>query len=189
MIERSVACRGGAAGNVRSMKMKSDLQNRNRGSVLIVFNNNEKWKEYSYYFSEEGIDVDLVNLAETAMEKVRESDYDIIIVDDYLSDRLGYILATRLFKERMSMVFMIGKSLSDVEVVCAYKTGITDYLTFDIPAMWLAAKCRSVINFNRVIKAARKASSQDGMITRSGLTLNTNNGEVKKWSDHSTGEA
>lgn len=67
-----------------------------------------------------------------------------------------------------------------MEVVSAYKTGIIDYLTFDIPAMRLAAKCRSVINFNRVIKAARKAVSEDGTITRSGLTLNTNNGKVKK---------
>ena len=46
--------------------------------------------------------------------------------------------------------------------------------------MRLAAKCKSVINFNRVIKAAKKAVSEDGIITKSGLTLNTNNGEVKK---------
>lgn len=160
--------------------MNADLQNCNGGSVLVVFSDDERWKEYSYYFLEEGMEVDVVNLAETAMEKIRESDYDIIIVEDYLPDSLGYILAARILREKMSMVFLIGKSLSDVEVVSAYKTGITDYLTFDIPAMRLAAKCRSVINFNRVIKAARKAVSEDGTITRSGLTLNTNNGKVKK---------
>ena len=160
--------------------MKLNLQSCNEGSVLVVFNDDERWKEYSYYFFEEGIKVDVVNLAETAMAKVRESDYDIIIIEDYLSDSPGYILAARILREKLSMVFMIGKALSDVEVVCAYKTGITDYLTFDIPAMRLAAKCKSVINFNRVIKAAKKAVSEDGIITKSGLTLNTNNGEVKK---------
>ena len=160
--------------------MKLNLQSCNEGSVLVVFNDDERWKEYSYYFFEEGIKVDVVNLAETAMAKVRESDYDIIIVEDYLSDSLGYILAARILRERISIIFIIGKSLSDVEVVCAYKTGITDYLTFDSPALRLAAKCRSVINFNRVIKSVRKAVSKDGIITKSGLTLNTNNGEVKK---------
>ena len=160
--------------------MRSNLQRSNEGSILVVFNKIERWEGYSYYFSEEGIDADVVNLAETAIEKVRESDYDIIIVEDYLPDSPGYILAARILREKLSTVFLIGESLSDVEVVCAYKTGITDYLTFDIPAMRLAAKCRSVINFNRVIKAARNASSEDRVITRSGLTLNTNNGEVRK---------
>lgn len=179
MIDCPAAYRS-EAGHIRSMSMSSNLQNRNGGSVLVVFNDNERWKEYGYYFSEEGIDVDVVNLAETAMEKVRESDYDIIIVEDYLPDSPGYILAARILREKISLIFMIGKSLSDVEVVCAYKTGINDYLTFDIPAMRLAAKCRSVINFNRVIKAAKKSIPEDGVITKSGLSLNTNNGEVKK---------
>lgn len=160
--------------------MNLELQNCDGGRVLVVFNDDEKWKEYSYYFLEEGIAVDVVNLAETAMEKVMETNYDIIIVEDYLSDSPGYILAARILREKMPMIFMIGRSLSDVEVVCAYKTGITDYLTFDMTPMRLAAKCRSVINFNRVIKAAKKAASEDGVITESGLTLNTNNGEVKK---------
>ena len=164
----------------RRMKMRSNLQRSNEGSILVVFNEIERWEGYSYYFSEEGIDADVVNLAETAMEKVRESDYDIIIVADSLPDSPGDILAAQILREKLSTVFIIGESLSDVEVVCAYKTGITDYLTFDIPAMRLAAKCRSVINFNRVINAARNASSKDGVITRSGLTLNTNNGEVRK---------
>lgn len=169
-----------AAEYTRRMKMSLNLQKCKAGSILVVFNEIERWEGYSYYFSEVGIDADVVNLAETAIEKVRESDYDIIIVEDYLPDSPGYILAARILREKLSTVFIIGESLSDVEVVCAYKTGITDYLTFDIPAMRLAAKCRSVINFNRVINAARNASSEDGMITRSGLTLNTNNGEVRK---------
>ena len=169
-----------AAEYTRRMKMSLNLQKCKEGSILVVFNEIERWEGYSYYFSEEGIDADVVNLADTAMEKVRESDYDIIIVEDYLPDSPGYILAARILREKLSTVFIIGESLSDVEVVCAYKTGITDYLTFDIPAMRLAAKCRSVINFNRVIKAAKNASSEDGVITRSGLTLNTNNGEVRK---------
>lgn len=160
--------------------MGSKLQKSNDGRILVVFNDKDRWKDYSYYFSEEGIDADVVDLAETAMEKIRESDYDIILVEDYLKDSPGYILAARILREKMSMIFMMGKSLSEVEVVCAFKTGITDYLTFDIPAMRLAVKCRYVINFNRVIKEAKNASSEDGIITRSGLTLNTNNGEVKK---------
>ncbi len=160
--------------------MKSNLQKNNGGRILVVFYDKDKWRDYSCYFTEEGIDVDVVNSAETAMEKVRETDYDIIIVEDHLPDSTGNILVTRIFKEKMSMIFMIGKSLSDMEVVDAYKIGITDYLTFDIPAIRLAAKCRSVINFNRVIKAAKKNVSEDGVIKRSGLTLNTNNGEVRK---------
>lgn len=114
------------------------------------------------------------------MEKVRESDYDIIIVEDYLPDSPGYILTARILREKLSTIFLIGESLSQVEIVCAYRMGITDYLTFDIHGMQLAAKCRSVINFNRVMKVAEKAAPEDGVITRSGLTLNTNNGEVKK---------
>ena len=110
--------------------MKLNLQSCNEGSVLVVFNDDERWKEYSYYFFEEGIKVDVVNLAETAMAKVRESDYDIIIIEDYLSDSPGYILAARILREKLSMVFMIGKALSDVEVVCAYKTPIILHLIF-----------------------------------------------------------
>lgn len=160
--------------------MKSSLQKSNDGKILVVFNNKDRWKDYSYYFTEEDIDADVVDLAETAMKKIRESDYDIILVEDYLQDSPGYILADQIMKEKMSMIFMIGNSLSDVEVIYAYKTGITDYLTFDIPAIRLAAKCRSVINFNRVIKTARRTSLESGVITRSGLTLNINNGEVQK---------
>lgn len=160
--------------------MKSNLQMSNGGRILVVFSDRDKWRDYSCYFAEEGIDADVVNSAETAMEKVRETDYDIIIVEDHLPDSTGNILVARIFKEKMFMIFMIGKSLSDMEVVHAYKMGITDYLTFDIPAIRLAAKCRSVIDFNRVIKAAKKNVSEDGVIKRSGLTLNTNNGEVRK---------
>lgn len=160
--------------------MKSSLQKSSDGKILVVFNNKDRWKDYSYYFKEEDIDADVVDLAETAIKKIRESDYDIILVEDYLQDSPGYILADQIMKEKMSMIFMIGNSLSDVEVIYAYKTGITDYLTFDIPAIRLAAKCRSVINFNRVIKAARRTSLESGVITRSGLTLNINNGEVQK---------
>lgn len=170
------------------MKMKSSLQRCKEGNILIVFNDNDRWQDYSYYFSEEGIDADVVNLAETAMEKVRESDYDIIIVEDYLPDSPGYILAARILREKLSTIFLIGESLSQVEIVCAYRTGITDYLTFDIPGMQLAAKCRSVINFNRVMKVTEKAAPEDGMITRSGLTLNTNNGEVKKKNGQNAGK-
>lgn len=160
--------------------MESNLQKSNDGRILVVFNDKDRWKDYSYYFLEEGIDADVVDLAETAMEKIRETEYDIILMEDYLKDSPGYILAARILREKMSMIFMIGKSLSEVEVVCAFKTGITDYLTFDIPAMRLAVKCRSAINFNRVIKDVKKTSAQNGVITRSGLTLNINNGEVKK---------
>lgn len=130
--------------------MKSNLQMSNGGRILVVFSDRDKWRDYSCYFAEEGIDVDVVNSAETAMEKVRDTDYDIIIVEDHLPDSTGNILVARIFKEKMSMIFMIGKSLSDMEVVHAYRMGITDYLTFDIPAIRLAAKCRSVIDLNRV---------------------------------------
>lgn len=160
--------------------MGSYLQECGTGSVLVVFNDNDRWKNYSYYFSEEGIEADVVNLAETAMQKVRESDYDIIIVEDYLSDNPGYILASRILREKLSTVFLIGGALTEVEIVCAYRTGITDYITFDMPAAQLAAKCRSVIRLSRIMKELKKSDMGEGLITRSGLTLNTNNGEVRK---------
>lgn len=129
---------------------------------------------------EEEINADIVNFAETAMRKVMESNYDIIIVEGYLPDGPGYLLAARILRKKPTAIILIGDTLSEVEIVCAYKTGITDYLSFDISGMQLAAKCKSIINLNHIMKATKNVISEDGVITRSGLTLNTNNGEVKK---------
>lgn len=49
--------------------MKSSLQKSSDGKILVVFNNKDRWKDYSYYFKEEDIDADVVDLAETAIKK------------------------------------------------------------------------------------------------------------------------
>lgn len=152
----------------------------NEGRILMAISDSKMEKHLSFLFSQEGIETDSVHLAASVMERVHSNVYDIIIVEDYLPDNSGYILSAEILKELPAIIFMLGKSLSDVDEIGAYRIGISHYFTPDTPLLPFVVKCKSIIRGFRANQNVGSNGSDDGLISISGLTLNTKNGEVHK---------
>lgn len=146
------------------------------GNILMIINEDGRDESYYNLFHYNNLYCDIEHQPLVGLQKAIQHHYDIIILEDYLNNSSGYILAKEILNNKFALIFMLGQYADNVSVIGAYRVGIADYILKDAPIIQLCAKCESTIN--RIALQTKNTSKHKFLISVGSITLNTNNGEL-----------
>lgn len=146
--------------------------------VLFIIDDDGRDSRYQDACAAWDINADIEHVPYQGLCKAVEDDFDLIIVDDYLSQKSGYTLALEIMDRKQTVIFMLGKAMDDVSVVGAFRMGIMDYMSCRISPAQLAARCLFTI---RRLHAERehKIRYLDGRISVADVVLDTRSGMLE----------
>ncbi len=115
-------------------------------NILLVEDDNDIIKLLNLHFKPEGFIVDACNKAIAALEKIKQHNYDLVILDIMLPDMNGIELCRRLRQENISMPVMMLTSVADeADKVLALETGADDYITKPFSVLELIARTKALL--------------------------------------------
>lgn len=145
------------------------------GKVLLIVTPTYNDKELNDYFSYVNIFCEIEHNPFTGIEKSLKNHYDIIILEDYIYDTSGYIIAKEILNYKNTILFMLGKHMDQVSIIGAYRTGISAYIPNTISVIQLSVICESAIKrISSLISNSKQP--QNHIISIGSITLNTQNG-------------
>lgn len=145
------------------------------GKVLLIVTPKYNDKELIDYFTYVNIFCEIEHNPLNGFEKAIKNQYDIIILEDYIYDISGYILAKEILNNKNIILFMLGKHMDQVSVLSAYRTGISAYLPNNVSFIQLSVICESTIKrISSLILNSKQ--SKNHIISIGSITLNTQNG-------------
>ena len=143
--------------------------------ILFIIAEDGRDTEYTKACAMWNLDITIEHIPFQGYQRAITEKYDIVVIDDYLSNKSGYTLAMEIMDRNDGIIIMLGKDMDDVSVVGAIRMGIVDYLSVHISPMQLAARCTALINRCRESNA-RVRRYADGRICSENITLDTKNG-------------
>ena len=104
--------------NLKSERDKLNKSINNRERLLLVDDDAAILEGYKFIFENEGFSVDLAMDSKSLMELVQKNDYDMIILDYYLSEEKGIDLARDIHRIRpdQRLTFISGNRNSVNEI-------------------------------------------------------------------------
>ena len=111
--------------------MTQNGQNRNC-SILIVDDDSLNLQIIANMLKEEGYQTDLAKDGKTALKKIRENKFDLILLDIIMAEMDGYEVCRILKKSPETMdipVIFISALNSTEDKINAFKVGGVDYIT------------------------------------------------------------
>ncbi len=115
-------------------------------NILLVEDDHDIVKLLHLHFKPEEFNVDACNKAVAALEKIKQNNYDLVILDIMLPDMNGIELCRRLRQENISMPVMMLTSVADeADKVLALETGADDYITKPFSVLELIARTKALL--------------------------------------------
>ena len=104
--------------NLKSERDKLNKSINNRERLLFVDDDAAILEGYKFIFENEGFSVDLAMDSKSLMELLQKNDYDMIILDYYLSEEKGIDLARDIHRIRpeQRLTFISGNRNSENEI-------------------------------------------------------------------------
>ncbi len=115
------------------------------GSILFIIKDDGRDLKYQNACKMWKMDAVIEHASQKGLKKAIEEDYDMIVVDDYLSDKSGYTLSTEILNRKNVMLYLLGNDQDDISVIGAFRAGVTDYIRSDVSAIQLAVRCKTMI--------------------------------------------
>lgn len=156
------------------MKNPLTVSDQTVGKILFIMDDNGRDSKYEEAFKMWKMEITIEHVPYRGLQNALENTYDIVIVDDYLTNKSGYTLAMEILSKKNLVMYMLGRDMDDVSVVGAFRIGITDYISADVSPIQLAARCISEIN-RGLFRTQNVVHYTDGRISVSDLTLDTRN--------------
>lgn len=119
------------------------------GSILFIIKDDGRDLKYENACRMWKMDAVIEHASQKGLKKAIEGDYDMIVVDDYLGDKSGYMLSMEILNKKEAILYLLGNDQDDVSVIGAFRAGITDYIRADVSAIQLAARCNTTIRRNQ----------------------------------------
>lgn len=157
------------------MKNLLALTDEISAKVLFIIAEDGRDEHYRRAADMWNMDVAIEHIPFQGYSRATKEQFDVVVVDDYLGEKSGYMLASEIMDRKDVMVMMLGRDMDDISVVGAYRMGIHDYLPVGVSPAQLAAKCIASVNMHRD-SSRRVRSYADGRICAENLTLDTRTG-------------
>ena len=105
--------------------------------ILLVEDNEELGQLIYDFVTNSGFDTEWVKSAEDALEKVKEVNYKLILLDVMLPNQDGFTALSRIRKEHNMPVLMMSARTDDDSKILGMETGADDYIAkpFSIPVL------------------------------------------------------
>jgi len=113
--------------------------------ILIIDDDEELCELVAEYLSAEGFESEAVHTGDDGLEKARNGDYDLAILDVMLPGMDGFEVLKRLRTTSELPVVMLTARGDDVERILGLETGADDYLPKPFNPRELVARLRAVL--------------------------------------------
>lgn len=143
--------------------------------ILVVDDEKLIVKGISFSLQADGMEVDAVYDGESALKKIREKSYDLVILDLMLPgmDGMEVCQAVREFSD--VPIIMLTAKLEDMNKILAFDKGVDDYLTKPFNILEVKARIKAILRRNQKNQREVENTSQ---LTAGELTVDTESRRV-----------
>lgn len=147
--------------------------------VLVVDDEKPIADILKFNLEREGYEVDVAYDGETAVEKVRHSPFDLVILDIMLPKLDGFSVCREIRSTSSVPILILSAKESEIDKVLGLELGADDYVTKPFSPRELLARVRAIL---RRTQGGSNAASQGGdrILTGGPVTLNLTSYEVTK---------
>ncbi|MBE6837563.1 MAG: response regulator transcription factor [Ruminococcus sp.] len=126
-------------------------------------------KEYAEF---EGFETDEAQNGMEAVEKARNNDYDLIIMDVMMPKLDGFSACKEIRKTKKTPIIMLSARGEEYDKLFGFELGIDDYVVKPFSPKELLARIRAVLTRSNAVKV------QEDVVTYQGLVINMTAREV-----------
>ena len=143
--------------------------------ILVVDDEKLIVKGISFSLQAAGMEVDAAYDGESALQKIREKSYDLVILDLMLPgmDGMEVCQAVREFSD--VPIIMLTAKLEDMNKILAFDKGVDDYLTKPFNILEVKARIKAILRRNQKNQREAENSSQ---LTAGELSVDTESRRV-----------
>ena len=143
--------------------------------ILVVDDEKLIVKGISFSLQADGMEVDAAYDGESALQKIREKSYDLVILDLMLPgmDGMEVCQAVREFSD--VPIIMLTAKLEDMNKILAFDKGVDDYLTKPFNILEVKARIKAILRRNQKNQREAENSSQ---LTAGELSVDTESRRV-----------
>ena len=143
--------------------------------ILVVDDEKLIVKGISFSLQADGMEVDAAYDGESALQKIREKSYDLVILDLMLPgmDGMEVCQAVREFSD--VPIIMLTAKLEDMNKILAFDKGVDDYLTKPFNMLEVRARIKAILRRNQKNQREAENSSQ---LTAGELSVDTESRRV-----------
>jgi len=143
--------------------------------ILVVDDEKLIVKGISFSLQADGMEVDAAYDGESALQKIREKSYDLVILDLMLPgmDGMEVCQAVREFSD--VPIIMLTTKLEDMNKILAFDKGVDDYLTKPFNILEVKARIKAILRRNQKNQREAENSSQ---LTAGELSVDTESRRV-----------
>ena len=143
--------------------------------ILVVDDEKLIVKGISFSLQADGMEVDAAYDGESALQKIREKSYDLVILDLMLPgmDGMEVCQAVREFSD--VPIVMLTAKLEDMNKILAFDKGVDDYLTKPFNILEVKARIKAILRRNQKNQREAENSSQ---LTAGELSVDTESRRV-----------
>lgn len=143
--------------------------------VLVVDDEKTIVKGISFSLKQDGMEVDTAFDGEEAVDKAREGDFDIILLDVMLPKLSGFEVCQAIREFSDVPVIMLTAKGDDMDKILGLEYGADDYITKPFNILEVKARIKAIMR--RVEKGSEKGG-QSKMLVKGALKMDTENRRV-----------
>lgn len=138
--------------------------------VLVVDDEKLIVKGVRFSLMQDGMEVDCAYDGEEALQKIRENEYDIVLLDIMLPKLDGFSVCQQVREFSDVPILMLTAKGDDMDKILGLEYGADDYITKPFNILEVKARIKAITR--RTAKAAQP-KKEDTLIKASDLTLDT----------------
>ncbi len=144
--------------------------------ILLVEDDKNIAITISYYLQQEGFTINTAKTVKEGVEKIKNNDYDLMLLDINLPDGTGYVLYQEMKNiQEIPTIFLTALD-EEKDIVKGFDLGADDYITKPFHAGELLSRIKNVLRHN--IKNAKKEIEEKIKIKN--VEINLSSGKVLK---------
>ena len=121
---------------------------KNMARILLVEDDNSIIDNLSAFLRKEGYDVDVATGQKTALEKLNNSSFDLLLLDISLKDGNGYAVCSAVKSSYNIPVIFLTASDDEYSVVAGFDLGADDYIIKPFRPRELISRIKNVLRRN-----------------------------------------
>lgn len=112
--------------------------------ILIAEDNDSNMKLMFDILTASGFSVDKANDGEDALEKIKQNDYDLLVLDIQMPKKSGYDVLKEMTKK--VNVLVVSACAMEKDISLAQNIGCLDYITKPIKVFSFLEKVKTILN-------------------------------------------
>lgn len=144
--------------------------------VLVVDDEKLIVKGIRFSLEQEGMEVDCAYDGAEALEKAKEKDYDVVLLDVMLPELSGFEVCQQIREFSDMPIIMLTAKGEDMDKILGLEYGADDYMTKPFNILELKARIKAIVRRNNKNKV--KIEKKSSVIEKDGLRIETDSRRV-----------